>query len=332
MIRTMVFAGIIALAACSSEAQDSAKTQDVPAPQIKPIAAKAAQVAEPHSEPLHDAQSSSPNPDAAPKKMDWSKPLTCVGQAVQGGALLCRTYGSTYVTLGGTKVQSDGSGQVILGFDRDAPSTVTAKLVDPGGHSYSQTFDVKAREWDISRIDGLPKNQVSEYTAEELKRIRAATARKKIGFASQEPVVRLTSDGFESPVKDYIKTTNFGAQRILNGIKKRPHYGVDMAAPAGTPITAPADGVVSLADMDMYFEGSLIMIDHGQGLISYYMHMQDVLVEPGQIIKTGDVIGKIGTRGRSTGPHLCWRLKWRGQNLDPELLTKWPDQVQLSQD
>lgn len=325
MIRAMVLVGVIALAACSSEAKDSTQTQDVPAPQVKPIAVSSEQITEPHHEPLHDATAPSPHPNAAPPKTDWTSPLTCTGEVIQGGLILCRTYGSTYVTLGGTKTQSDGSGQVVLGFDRDAPATVTAKLIDPGGHSYSQTFNVKPRDWDISRIDGLPKNQVSEYTAEELKRIRAATARKKVGFASQEPVMRLTQNGFKSPVADYIKTTNFGAQRVLNGIEKRPHYGVDMAAPAGTPITAPAAGVVSLADTDMYFEGSLIMIDHGQGLISYYMHMEEILVEPGQVVETGDVIGTIGTRGRSTGPHLCWRLKWHGQNLDPELLTKWAD-------
>ncbi len=310
------------LAACSSEAQEQVAIEPVPTPQVKP---EAVETSSAHAEPLHDAKSATLNSKVAPEKMDGSKPLTCVGEAVQGGLLLCRTYGSTYVTLGNTKAQSDGNGKIILGFDRDAPATMTAKVVDPGGHSYSQAFNVKSRNWDISRIDGLPKNQVSEYTPEELKRIRAATARKKVGFASRVDTVRLTEAGFASPVAEYTKTTNFGAQRILNGIKKRPHYGVDMAAPAGTPITAPAGGVVSLADDDMYFEGSLIMIDHGQGLISYYLHMQDVLVEDGQIVETGDLIGTVGSKGRSTGPHLCWRLKWRGQNLDPELLTKWVD-------
>ena len=131
-------------------------------------------------------------------------------------------------------------------------------------------------------------------------------------------------NGFIYPVTEHIKTTNFGAQRILNGEPKRPHFGVDLAAPKGTPILAPADGIVSMADDDMYFEGSLILIDHGQGLISYYLHNEDVLVEAGQHVKQGEQIATVGSRGRSTGPHLCWRLKWRGRNLDPELLTKWP--------
>ena len=209
------------------------------------------------------------------------------------------------------------NGVLLVGFDRDEPAAfvrVGAERVD---------FDIQKREYDISRIDGLPKRFVSEYTPEQLAQIRAATARKKVGFASKVDEIGFR-DGFIYPVQDYIKTTNFGAQRILNGDPKRPHFGVDLAAPKGTPIVAPADGIVSLADDDMYFEGSLILIDHGQGLISYYLHNEDVLVEEGQHVKQGEQIATVGSRGRSTGPHLCWRLKWRGRNLDPELLTEWP--------
>ena len=99
-----------------------------------------------------------------------------------------------------------------------------------------------------------------------------------------------------------------------------------MAAPKGTPIVAPADGIVSMADEDMYFEGALLLIDHGQGLISYYLHMDDIVVEDGQHVKQGEQIATVGSKGRSTGPHLCWRLKWRNRNLDPELLTEWPQE------
>jgi len=132
-------------------------------------------------------------------------------------------------------------------------------------------------------------------------------------------------NGFDLPIKaEFIKTTNFGAQRILNGEPKKPHYGVDLAAPVGTPIYAPADGIVSLADDDLYFEGAMVLLDHGQGLISMYLHTDEILVEPGQSVKQGEQIATVGSKGRSTGPHLCWRLKWRNRNLDPELLTEWP--------
>lgn len=248
--------------------------------------------------------------------------LDCRGIAKQGGLVICQTEPNARVEVGraenDTYAQTaDSNGVVIVGFDRDEPDAfirVGEARVD---------FNMTPREYDTSRIDGLPSNMVSEYTPEELKRIRAATARKKVGFASKVAEIGFR-DGFIYPVANHTKTTNFGAQRILNGVPKRPHFGVDLAAPKGTPIVAPADGIVSLADSDMYFEGSLIMIDHGQGLISYYLHNEDVMVKDGQRVVQGEQIGTVGSRGRSTGPHLCWRLKWRGRNLDPELLTEWP--------
>ncbi len=318
------------LAACSSEAQDTQVAEPVvPTPQLKSETVQVPQIDMPELElentnPLGFGDRSPPTDYAPPPLPE------CSDSMVAGGMMLCTTEPNASIRFGDIKTVSDAEGKFIIGFDRDTSGQKEFTVRFPENSKFSGQiavlkFDVKPRDWDISRIDGLPKNQVSEYTPEELKRIRAATARKKVGFASRVDTVRLTEAGFASPVADYTKTTNFGAQRILNGIEKRPHYGVDMAAPAGTAITAPAGGVVSLADDDMYFEGSLIMIDHGQGLISYYLHMQDVLVEDGQIVATGDLIGTVGSKGRSTGPHLCWRLKWRGQNLDPELLTKWAD-------
>lgn len=249
--------------------------------------------------------------------------LDCHGITKQGGMVICRTAPNARVEVGraedDTYVQrADRNGVLIIGFDRDEPAAFARTS------THRVNFTIEPRDYDISRIDGLPSNMVNEYTEEELARIRAATARKKVGFASKVEEIGF-KDGFIYPVADHIKTTNFGAQRILNGEPKRPHFGVDLAAPKGTPIVAPADGIVSMADDDMYFEGSLILIDHGQGLISYYLHNEDVLVEEGQSVKQGEQIATVGSRGRSTGPHLCWRLKWRGRNLDPELLTEWPD-------
>ena len=249
-------------------------------------------------------------------------PLNCHGIVKQGGLVACHTLPNARVEVGrsenDTYIQTaDKDGMLFVGFDRDEP----AAFVRVGEQRVD--FDIKPREYDTSRIDGLPKNMVSEYTPEELKRIRKASALKKVGFASKVEELGF-KNGFIYPVTTHTKTTNFGAQRILNGDPKRPHFGVDLAAPKGTPILAPADGIVSLASTEMYFEGSLIMIDHGQGLISYYLHNETVDVEEGERVVQGQQIGTVGSRGRSTGPHLCWRLKWRGRNLDPELLTEWP--------
>ena len=248
--------------------------------------------------------------------------ISCKGVAKQGGAVLCQTAPNAKVKVARSEKDfyfenADEHGHIIIGFDRDEKSN----FVEVGGERVS--FDLRPRDYDTSRIDGLPPSQVSTFSAAQLKRIRSSSARKKIGFSSRETNMGFR-DGFTSPIKEFRKTTNFGAQRILNGEPKKPHYGVDMAAPVGTPIYAPADGTVSLADDDLYFEGAMVLLDHGQGLISMYLHTDTILVEPGQRVTRGEQIATVGSKGRSTGPHLCWRLKWRNRNLDPELLTQWP--------
>ena len=249
--------------------------------------------------------------------------IDCIGVTQQGGAVLCQTTPNAKVKVARSEKdfyfeRADDNGQVIIGFDRDE----SKNFVEVAGERVS--FDLKPRQYDTSRIDGLPPSQVSTFTDAQLKRIRSSSARKKTGFASRAKEMGF-KDGFDLPIKaEFIKTTNFGAQRILNGEPKKPHYGVDLAAPIGTPIYAPADGVVSLADDDLYFEGAMVLLDHGQGLISMYLHTNEILVEPGQRVLRGEQIATVGSKGRSTGPHLCWRLKWRNRNLDPLLLTEWP--------
>jgi len=251
------------------------------------------------------------------------KSIVCHGIEQQGGAVLCQSLPNAKIKVARSETDyyfenADKNGQIIIGFDRDETNT----FLEVAGQRVQ--FDLHPRSYDTSRIDGLPPSQVSTFTEEQLKHIRSSSSRKKVGFASRAAEMGF-QDGFIYPVKTYTKTTNFGAQRILNGEAKRPHYGVDLAAPTGTPIYAPADGVVSLADDNLYFEGAMVLLDHGQGLISMYLHTDEILVKPGQRVKRGEQIATIGSKGRSTGPHLCWRLKWRNRNLDPELLTEWPD-------
>jgi len=252
-----------------------------------------------------------------------SNPIVCTGVLKQGGLVLCQTFPDALVTIGDQQTLADEKGLVVLGFDRDAPKmeTVTVSIHNTGVKTLK--LNLAPREYAISRIDGLPPSQVTPRTEAQIKHIQASTARKNKGFSSREQTMWF-KDGFTYPLKTFTKTSPFGARRILNGEKKRPHYGVDIAAPVGTPIYAPADGVISLADDDLYFEGAMVLVDHGQGLISMYLHMSAIDVEPGQVVKRGDKLGEVGSRGRSTGPHLCWRLKWRNRHLDPELLTKWP--------
>lgn len=268
---------------------------------------------------------------------DFSYPATplieCNGVFEQGGLALCKTVPNAKIEISRSENDkyfeyADNDGYIVVGFDRDEKRAGIRVSDYQPNKMFAKTpvkimFELEPREYDTSRIDGLPPSQVSTFTDAQLKRIRSSSARKKVGFASRANEMGF-KNGFVSPIKEYRKTTNFGAQRILNGEPKKPHYGVDMAAPVGTPIYAPADGVVSLADDDLYFEGAMVLLDHGQGLISMYLHTDEITVERGQVVKQGEQIATVGSKGRSTGPHLCWRLKWRNRNLDPELLTEWP--------
>lgn len=183
----------------------------------------------------------------------------------------------------------------------------------------TEALTIAPGDFDIQRINGLPPEQVSPTDPAVLEKIKADIALKAVGYASL-----IDSDGFREgfamPLKTWRQSARFGGQRILNGEPKTPHFGADLAAPVGSPILAPAPGVVSLASPDMHFEGGLTMIDHGQGLVSVYLHQSKILVSAGDSVVRGQTIGAVGVTGRTTGPHLCWRLKWRGRNLDPMLM------------
>jgi len=312
-MRLALAALVLMLAACTAEPEAEAQVE------VQEANAKTEQS---FPSRLDQSQSVLDSPVVAQSLPRIGEKLSCHGIVKQGGLVVCQTKPNARVEVGraenDTYTQTAGpDGRLLIGFDRDEPNAFVRV------RDQRVNFEIEKREYDTSRIDGLPSNMVNEYSAEELKRIRKASALKKVGFASMVEEIGF-ENGFIYPVAEHVKTTNFGAQRILNGDPKRPHFGVDLAAPKGTPIVAPAAGIVSLASEEMYFEGSLIMIDHGQGLISYYLHNEEVLVKEGQRVEQGQQIATVGSRGRSTGPHLCWRLKWRGRNLDPELLTEWP--------
>jgi len=267
------------------------------------------------------ASNSNRHPSTGPETNSGSRArvnaVRCEGAVRQGGVAFCQTTPGSRIQLGQAATESDEDGLFVVGFDRDAPPLEVALVWLPDGEVVEHAFSVEQRDYSISRIDGLPPEQVDSYSPNQLARIEASSVRKNVGDASRANMSAFRRR-FSSPVAGR-KTSGFGSQRILNGIEKRPHYGVDLAAPVGTPIRAPADGLVTLADEDLYFEGAMIVLDHGQGLLSKYLHVSRIDVAVGQIVRRGEVIGAVGSRGRSTGPHLCWRLKWRDRNLDPEL-------------
>jgi murein DD-endopeptidase MepM/ murein hydrolase activator NlpD len=245
--------------------------------------------------------------------------LKLAGHRVQGGALIGRTRPSSTLALDGEIVGESGKhGFFVVGFDRDAPSE--ARLaVSKGKWCKVQELSVAPGEFDVQSVDGLPQDTVTPEDPVLLARIAAEAERKAKGYASRDEGEGF-KDGFIMPVKATRVSGRFGGQRILNGVPNRPHYGTDLAAPIGTPIVAPAPGLVSFAETGMHYEGGLVLIDHGQGLVTAYLHQSKVVVAAGDRVKRGQLIGEVGQEGRATGPHLCWRMKWRGRNMDPTLL------------
>ena len=235
---------------------------------------------------------------------------------MQGGVAVGQTVPGAAVSLNEAPVgEASDEGWFVIGFDRDAEAVHHLRVVAAGAEAI-WPITLQSGEFDVQRISGLPADQVSPTDPDLLARIRAEAERKQAGFASQAPRTDFR-EGFILPLSSYRLTGRFGGQRILNGVPARPHYGVDLAAPRGTPIVAPAGGLVSFAETGLHFEGGLIMIDHGQGLVSAYLHLSRLDVAAGQSVVQGQVIGAVGAEGRATGPHLCWRMKWRDRNLNP---------------
>ena len=245
--------------------------------------------------------------------------LSLTGKFVQGGYAVGRTTPRAVIDLDGQALTTaSANGWFVIGFDRDALPTSKLTVTTPDGSAVDDRT-IAVGDFDVQRIDGLPPQQVTPTDPALLERITAENARKVAGFASQADLEGFR-DGFILPVVGARRSAQFGGQRILNGEPKRPHYGVDLATPVGAPVRAPAGGLVCFAETGLHYEGGLVLVDHGQGLVTAYLHLSKILVATGTYVKQGQLIAETGKEGRATGPHLCWRMKWRGRNLDPSLL------------
>ncbi|MEM9619686.1 MAG: M23 family metallopeptidase [Pseudomonadota bacterium] len=240
------------------------------------------------------------------------------GKFAQGGLVFGQTEPGASVRLDGDDVMVGDDGQFVIGFGRDSAATSLLVVTLPDGAVERRSIDIEDREFPVQRIDGLDQSKVSGFTEEQLAKIAIDTQKKKAARATTQSAADWAR-GFTWPVTGPISGV-FGSQRILNGEPKRPHSGVDVAAATGTPIRAPAPGVVTLAEGDMYFEGGLVLLDHGHWLESAFLHMSRIDVEPGQRVEKGDIIGAVGATGRVTGPHLHWSIKWVGRLVDPQLI------------
>lgn len=243
-------------------------------------------------------------------------PLAVKGQWLPGAMLLGKTAPGAKVRLLDTEVEADASGVFVFGLGRDVSGLVTLDVEHDGQHS-TQEYTVLKREYDLQRIEGVDKKYVSPPQA-VLERIsrEAAQVRKARATNSRETFFL---QPFVWPADGPI-TGVFGSQRVFNGVPKRPHFGLDIGGPVGTPVTAPAGGVVTLVAADMYYSGGTLIIDHGYGISSTFIHLSKILVEEGQRLEQGQQIAKMGATGRVTGSHLDWRVNWFRHRLDPQLL------------
>jgi murein DD-endopeptidase MepM/ murein hydrolase activator NlpD len=239
--------------------------------------------------------------------------LELKGDWRQGHLILGRVQPGGEVRFNGRKLRVSANGEFVLGLDRDEKADAELRVRAPGGAEQVHRYSVATQEWQIQRIDGLPPDKVNP-PAKVLARIKKEQA--LINAArDRDSELPAFSQAFAWPCAGRISGV-FGSQRILNGEKKRPHFGVDVAVPTGTPVKAPADGIISLAHPDMYYTGGTLMIDHGHGLSSIMVHLSKLMVKQGEAVKQGQVIALSGMTGRATGPHLHWGINWFGSKVD----------------
>ena len=237
------------------------------------------------------------------------------GKFIQGHFIIGKTEPGTKILIDKKKVRTSDDGYFVFGIGRDRKYDVVITL-NKDGNKQKIVKKVLKRKYDIQKIDGLPEEKVTppEEVYERIKKENILIGNAK---AIDSNLIYFKNK-FIVPIKNTIITGVYGSQRILNGEPKWPHYGLDFAADEGTTIKAMLDGIVTLAEPDLYYTGGTLMFDHGHGISTIYLHMQKLLVKKGQMVKQGDIIGTVGSTGRATGAHLDVRLNWFQTRLDPE--------------
>ncbi|WP_440679000.1 M23 family metallopeptidase [Candidatus Pelagibacter sp. HIMB1517] len=244
--------------------------------------------------------------------------LELKGTFEQGSLIIGKTNPSNEIYVDQKKLKVSKEGYFVFGISRDRKKNISISIGED--NKASQVIkSVKSRKFKVQKIDGLPKRKVSPNN-EDMKRIRkegkliakAKNVNSDLSFFFKD---------FIRPV-DGITTGVFGSQRVLNGKPRRPHYGIDIAAAKGTKIKNSNSGNVLLAANNLFFTGGTIIIEHGHGLISIYSHLDKIFVKKGDFVKKGELIATVGSTGRSTGPHLDFRLYCRNIPVDPDLVIK----------
>ena len=235
------------------------------------------------------------------------------GKFLQGHYIVGITSPSAKIIIDKKEVKVSNDGYFVFGIDRDRKFDLTITKIQ-NGKKEKIIKKVLKRKYNIQRIDGLEESKV---TPPESVYKRIKDENNKIGKArSINSDLPFFKNQFIMPVEGIISGV-YGSQRILNGKPKWPHYGIDIAAKQGTMIKSSGSGIVTMAEDDLYYTGGTIIMDHGHGISTIYSHLENVLVSVGDRINQGDIIGTVGSTGRSTGPHLDFRVNWFQTRLDP---------------
>lgn len=254
----------------------------------------------------------------ADKKSDETSWVELDGQWSPGGIIIGKTTQPVEVFLSDRQLRVGDKGYFVFGLDRDHQGDVELKLVHKKhGDEKTLRFAVSEREYQIQRIEGVQQKHVTPPES-VLQRIRDEAVKVR-GVRERDDARIDFSQDFIWPLSGRI-TGVYGSQRVYNGVPKSPHYGLDIAGPVGAEVLAPAAGIVTLAEPDLYYSGGTLILDHGHGLSSTFIHLSELNAEVGQRVEKGDVIAKVGATGRATGPHLDWRMNWFGVRVDPQLL------------
>ena len=263
------------------------------------------------------AQTKPLNAEHTANKIQPCKDLMISGDIKQGGLVVGKTLASNKVTLNGKALLVSANGDYTFGFSRDDNATYQLEITQLDGTRTTKKLTPEKREYKIQRIEGIKKSIMQPNPKAITRSKKDSTqvkAARKIGSS-----LTYFAQGFIPPIEGVI-TGVYGSQRIYNGIPKRPHFGLDYAGNIGDPVKSPASGTVLLWVADMFYSGGTMIIDHGHGVSSTFLHLSDAYVKKGDHVKQGQVVAAVGKSGRATGPHLDWRINWFDVKIDPALV------------
>lgn len=241
------------------------------------------------------------------------------GEVKQGGLIIGKTTPNSRVMLNDKPLKVSTSGDYAFGFSRDDNNTYLLVITDSQGNKVEKTLKPAPQKYNIQKVNGIKKAIMNPNVKAQTRSKKDSAQIKAIREVSSD--LNAFAQGFIPPI-DGVITGVYGSQRFYNGVPKSPHYGLDYAGKIGDPVKAPANGTILLWVPDMFYSGGTMVIDHGHGISSTFLHLSKSYVQVGDEVKQGEVVAAVGNSGRTTGPHLDWRINWHQMRLDPALALK----------